>query len=174
VLHSGNRREIARTDEAAAASMTQAVTVGAVAVAALNAASGALGAWLWYWGEPSEAAARAFWALLRLGQGAALTLAIAVGSLAAAGKHPREGLFYLYALLPLAVGVVGEQLRATSAQVVLDQRDLDDARAVGKLPRREQLGVVAQIVRREIGVMALASLVVVFLALRAASTAHGF
>jgi hypothetical protein len=34
--------------------------------------------------------------------------------------------------------------------------------------------LVAAIVRREIGVMALSALVVVFLALRAASTAHGF
>jgi len=34
--------------------------------------------------------------------------------------------------------------------------------------------VVIEIVRREIGVMALSAFVVVFLALRAAGTAHGF
>ena len=34
--------------------------------------------------------------------------------------------------------------------------------------------VVAEIMRREMGVMALSALVVVFLALRAAGTAHGF
>jgi hypothetical protein len=173
VLHSGNRREIIGRVRAFAP-MTQAVSVGAIVVGALNAITALLGAWLWYWGEPSEAAARAFWAMLRLGQGAALTLALAVGSLAVAGKHPREGLFYVYALLPLGIGVFAEQLRAASAQAVLDQQGLADARAVGRLPRAEQLGVVAQIVRREIGVMALASLVVAFLAARAASTAHGF
>ena len=51
---------------------------------------------------------------------------------------------------------------------------LPDAQAVGSLPEREQHAVVEQIVRREIGVMALACAVVVFLALRAAGTAHGF
>jgi hypothetical protein len=150
------------------------VVAAAITVAALNAAPALLGAWLWYWGEATAFAARAFWAALRVGQGAALVLAIAVGSLAAAGRHPREGLFYLYALLPLAVGLIGEQLRAASAQAVLDRRGLPDAQAVGSLPKREQHAVVEQIVRREIGVMALACVVVVFLALRAAGTAHGF
>src|SRR2546426_8353887 len=46
---------------------------------------------------------RSFWLLLRIGQGSALTLALAVGSLAAAGNYSRDQLFYLYALLPLAV-----------------------------------------------------------------------
>jgi hypothetical protein len=77
-------------------------------------------------------------------------------------------------LLPLAIGLVAEQLRVASAQTILDQRDLDDAQAVGALPEYEQRGVVIEIVRREIGVMALSAFVVVFLALRAAGTAHGF
>ncbi len=117
---------------------------------------------------------RAFWVLLRVGQGSALTLAIAVGSLAAAGRYSSEHLFYLYALLPLAVAFVAEQLRVASAQTILDQRGLADAAAVGALPESEQRTVVVAIVRREIGVMALSALVVVFLVLRAASTAHGF
>jgi len=45
---------------------------------------------------------------------------------------------------------------------------------VGRLPEEEQRRIVIEIVRREIGVMALSALVVVFLALRAAGTAHGF
>jgi hypothetical protein len=154
--------------------MSAAIVAAAIVVAGVNAAAGLLGAWLWYWGDPSTAAARAFWILLRLGQGSALTLALIVGSLAVAGKSPRDDLFYLYALLPLAVGLIGEQLRVASAQAVLDHRGLADAQAVGKLPRGEQQDVVEQIVRREIGVMATSALVVVFLALRAASTAHGF
>jgi len=121
-----------------------------------------------------QRAAAAFWIALRIGQGSALVLALAVGSLAAAGKSASEGLFYLYALLPLAVAFVAEQLRVASAQTILDQRGLADAAAVGELPEGEQALVVAAIVRREIGVMALSALVVVFLALRAASTAHGF
>jgi hypothetical protein len=155
--------------------MTEAVVAGSIAVAALNAISGLLGGWLWYRGDPAAAGSTgAFWVLLRVGQGSALTLAIAVGSLAAAGKYPSADLFYLYALLPLAVAFVAEQLRVASAQTILDQRGLEDARAVGSLPEPEQRALVAVIVRREIGVMALSALVVVFLALRAAGTAHGF
>ena len=146
-----------------------------LAVATLNALPGGLGAWLWYRGDVADAArVRAFWLLLRVGQGSALTLAVAVGSLAAAGHTADEGLFYLYALLPLAVGFVAEQLRVAAAQTILDQRGLADAAAVGRLPETEQHGVVEAIVRREVGVMAASALVVVFLALRAASTAHGF
>jgi hypothetical protein len=154
--------------------MTQAVVAGAIAVAALNGMAGLLGTFLWWDGDPSERGARAFWVLLRAGQGSALALALAVGSLAAAGNYSTDQLFYLYALLPLAIGVVAEQLRIASAQTVLDQRGLADAQAVGELDEREQRGVVREIVRREVGVMALSALVVVFLALRAAGTAHGF
>jgi hypothetical protein len=154
--------------------MTQAVVAGAIAVAALNGMAGLLGAFLWWDGDPSERGAGAFWVLLRAGQGSALVLALAVGSLAAAGNYSTDQLFYLYALLPLAIGVVAEQLRIASAQTILDQRGLADAQAVGELDEREQRGVVREIVRREVGVMALSALVVVFLALRAAGTAHGF
>ena len=119
---------------------------GAIAVAALNAISGVLGGTLWYRAD----------------------------ELAAAGNYSSEHLFYLYALLPLAVGFVAEQLRVASAQTILDQSGLESAQAVGELPEEEQHTLVAAIVRREIGVMALSALVVVFLALRAASTAHGF
>jgi hypothetical protein len=154
--------------------MTAAVVAGALVVAGLNAIAGLVGAWLWYAGVPSERAAHTFWVLLRVGQGAALLLAVAVGALAAAGSFPHEHLFYLYALLPLAVAFIAEQLRVASAQSVLDQRGLAGAEAVGKLPQDAQRGLVVAIVRREIGVMAASALVVVFLALRAASTAHGF
>ena len=146
----------------------------ALAVAGLNLLPAALGGWLWYWGDPALGPARVFWMLLRVGQGAALTLALASASLAAAGNYSSDRLFYLYALLPIALAFLAEQLRAASAQAVLEQRGLPDAEAVGGLPKSEQLGVVAQIVRREMGVMTLAAGVVVFLALRAAGTAHGF
>ena len=155
--------------------MTQAVVAGALAVAALNAVPALIGGWIWYRGDPGDrGAARSFWVMLRVGQGSALTLAIAVGSLAAAGKSPSEGLFYLYALVPLAVAFVAEQLRVASAQTILDQHELADAAAVGRLPESEQQLIVTAILRREIGVMALSALVVCILALRAASTAHGF
>jgi hypothetical protein len=176
VLHSGNRLETAADRRLKTAAMSNAVVAGALAVAALNAAPGALGGWLWYRGDPATqpSLSNAFWVLLRVGQGSAVTLAVAVGSLVAAGKDSSDSLFYLYALLPLAVGLVAEQLRVTAAQTILDQRGVPDAQAVAGLPEAEQQALVGAIVRREIGVMASSALVVVFLALRAAGTAHGF
>jgi hypothetical protein len=64
-------------------------------------------------------------------------------------------------------GFFAEQFRVLAAQTVLDARGLEDAEAVGRLPEREQRSVVLQIVRRELGVMALAAAVTAFLALRA-------
>jgi hypothetical protein len=154
--------------------MTAAIVAGSLAVAALNALSGLLGGWLWYRVELTERRVRAFWGLLRVGQGSALTLALAAGSLAAAGNYSSDRLFYLYALLPLAVGFIAEQLRVTAAQTILDQRGLRDAEAVGSLPEDDQRVLIGEVMRREIGVMACSALVVVFLALRAAGTAHGF
>jgi hypothetical protein len=150
--------------------MKDAIVWGAIALGALNAVPTTLGVWRWYRGERS----RAFWVALRAGQIGALLFAVAAGALAAAGHDSSEGLFYLYALLPLAVGFVAEQLRVLSAQTILDQRGLDGAQAVGELPEREQHAVVAAIVRREMGVMTLSAMVVIFLAWRAAETAHGF
>ncbi|HTA15695.1 MAG TPA: hypothetical protein VK781_12640 [Solirubrobacteraceae bacterium] len=150
--------------------MSEAVVWGALALAALNAAPGLLGGWRWYRHESS----RSFWVLLRVAQAGALLYALAVGVLAAAGRSSTDQLFYLYALLPLAIGFVAEQLRVASAQTILDQRDLPSAQAVGELPESEQQEIVVLIVRREMGVMAISTLVVVFLALRAAGTAHGF
>lgn len=150
--------------------MTEALRSAAIAVAVINAIAGAVGLWRWHRGGGS----RLFWALLRAAQASAVAFALAVGIVAAAGRYSSEQLFYLYALLPLAIGFVAEQLRIAAAQAVLDQRGLEDAQAVGRLPEREQRLVVLLIVRREIGVMALAALVVAFLALRAAGTAHGF
>jgi hypothetical protein len=159
-----------RGDAGGSPGVNEAVVWGAVALAVLNAVPCLLGGWRWYRGESS----RGFWALLRVAQVGALVYALAVGALAAAGHSSTEELFYLYALLPLAVGFVAEQLRVASAQTILDQRDLEDARAVGELPEGEQQAIVMLIVRREMGVMTLSALVVVFLALRAAGTAHGF
>jgi hypothetical protein len=147
-----------------------AVVTGALALAALNLLPGILGAWRWY----RERDAGPFWVLLRVGQSAALIFALGIGGLAAAGRYSSEHLFYLYALLPLAVGFVAEQLRAISAETILDRHGLEDAQAVGGLPEQEQHAVVVAILRRELGVMTLSVLVVVFLALRAAGTAHGF
>lgn len=154
--------------------MNDAVVAVALVVAALNGIPAVLGCWSWYGRRAGDRrSARRFWVLLRIGQGAAVVYALAVGVLAAAGHTSSENLFYLYALLPLAIAFVAEQLRIASAQTILDQRGLESAQEVGRLPEAEQRAVVAAIVRREQGIMALSALVVVFLLLRAAETVHG-
>jgi hypothetical protein len=138
----------------------------ALAVAITNGIAGLVAAALWWRVEPRGYA----WVLIRVGQAAAVAQAAAAGVLAAIGLQPADDLYWLYALLPVAVGFVAEQLRLASAEIVLDARDLDDAQAVGRLPEDEQRSVVLQIVRRELGVMAAAALVIAFLALRALGT----
>jgi hypothetical protein len=138
----------------------------ALLVAISNGIAGLVSAFLWWRVEPHPYA----WVLIRVGQAAAVAQAVVAGVLAAMGLDPADSLYWLYALLPVAVGFVAEQLRLASAQQVLDVRDLDDAQAVGRLPEDEQRSVVLQIVRRELGVMAAAALVSAFLALRALGT----
>jgi hypothetical protein len=146
--------------------MTQTAHVIALCVAIVNGGAGLVSAVLWWRVEPRPYA----WWLIRAGQATAVVQALAAGVFAASGMKPADGLYWLYALLPVAVGFVAEQLRLASAQTVLDARDLENAQAVGRLPEDEQRSVVLQIVRRELGVMAAAALVVAFLALRAAGT----
>lgn len=138
--------------------------IAAWAVLAANAVAGAFAGWRWWLVSPSAAV----WPLLRGAQAVAVAQALVAGVLFALGYEPRDGLYWLYALLPVAIGLIAEQIRIASAEQVLENRDLPDAQAVGELPESEQRSVVLAIVRREIGVMALAALVVAFLALRAA------
>jgi hypothetical protein len=147
--------------------MRDAALVAALATVAANALAALAGGWRWWVGEPS----RAFWVAVRLGQAAAMALAVVAGIAAVSGFGPSDGLFWLYALLPVAVGLVAEQFRVASAQTVLDARGLPDAQAVGRLDEAGQREIVATILRREVAVMGLAAVVVAFLALRAHGTA---
>ena len=147
--------------------MAHVADVVALVTAVTNLLAGALGAWRWWTVEPS----RVFWVLCRGGQAIAVVQALVAGALAALGFHPADALDWLYALLPVVVSFVGEQLRVTAAQAVLDDRELEDAQAVGRLDDAGQRSVVLAIVRREMGTMAAAALVVAFLALRAWGTA---
>jgi hypothetical protein len=144
-----------------------AAVVAALVTAAANALAALAAAWRWWAGEPS----RAFWIAIRVGQATAIALAVVAGAGAVSGFTPADGLFWLYALLPVAVGLIAEQFRAAAAQTVLDARGLPDAQAVGALDAAEQREIVATILHREIAIMGLAALVVVFLALRAYGTA---
>lgn len=133
------------------------------ACAGFNLAAAGWGAWRWWTVESS----RVFWVLARTGQAAAMAQALVAGGLFVAGYDPPDDLYWLYALLPVAIGVIAEQLRILSAEQVLERRGLADVEALRARPEVEQRSVVREIVRREIGVMAVAAVVVVFLALRA-------
>ena len=138
--------------------------IAAFATLAVNAAAAAFAGLRWWQAQPADAV----WPLLRAGQAVVVLQAALAGVLAVAGYQPADGLYWLYVLLPVAVGFVAEQLRIVSAEQVLENRELPDAQAVGALPESEQRAVVLAILRRELGVMALAALIVAFLALRAA------
>src|SRR5215218_6872894 len=98
--------------------VTDVAQVLALLVAISNGIAGLVCAWLWWRVEPHSFA----WLLIRAGQAAAIAQAIGAGVLAASGFDPIDGLYWLYALLPVAVGFVAEQLRLVSAQMVLDAR----------------------------------------------------
>ena len=141
----------------------------ALITAVLNASAAIAGAWAWQRFESP----RAFWLLLRAGQGAAILQAVFAGVAAVAGSRPDDGLYWLYALLPVAVGFFAEQIRSVVAAAELDRRGLPDAQAAGSLPPAEQAFLVRAILHRELGIMATAAAVVAFLALRALSTSAG-
>ena len=147
--------------------MGEASAIAGAVVAALFALAGGLGAWRWYRVETS----RAFWVLLRVAQAALAGYVVLVGVLVATGRRPDDDLFYVYALLPVGVSFVAEQLRIAAADTVLAARDLPDAQAVGRLDEAGQRSVVTAILRRELGVMALAALVIAGLLVRAATSA---
>ena len=138
------------------------VAVG-VALLVANVGAGIYGSLVWWRGG----SAPGFWPLLRTAQALVVAQALVGLVLVLDGRDP-PGLHLMYALVPLGISFVAEQLRALSAQAELDRRGLEDAQAVGRLPEAEQYVLVDAIVRREIGVMAASALVVSVLAARAA------
>ena len=149
--------------------MDTVATTTALLVAVLNGAAALAGGALWWRVDPRPWV----WPLIRAGQAGAVVLALVAGIAYLSGARPDEGLFWLYAVLPSAISFFAEQFRVLAAQTVLDARGLENAQAVGRLPAREQRSVVLQIVRRELGVMALAAGVIAFLALRAVAETPG-
>ncbi len=142
------------------------IVVGILALA-LNLLAFLLGAAAWLRRRPSPW----FWRSLRTGQ-AAVALEAALGGVLLLMGEKASNLHYLYGALPLVVGLLAEQLKLSAATMVLDARGLADAQAVGALPKQDQREVVIAILRREIGSMTLAALVVTALLARAATVIH--
>lgn len=142
------------------------IVVGILSIA-LNLAAFLLGGYAWWRRRPSPW----FWRVLRAGQ-AVVALEAALGGALLLMGHKAQSLHYLYGALPLVVAMIAEQLRLSAATMVLDSRGLEDAQAVGRLPKPEQREIVVAIMRREVGSMTLAALVVVVLLARAATVVH--
>jgi hypothetical protein len=146
--------------------MTGTAQAAALVVAVVNLLAGALGSVLWY----RVSSSRWAWIAIRCGQAAAALFALLAGIFYVAGMRPDDDLFWLYLLLPVAVGFVAEQLRALSAETVLEARELPNAQAMAGLDEAAQQSVVTAILRRELGIMSLSCLMTCFLALRAYGT----
>jgi hypothetical protein len=145
--------------------MKQVHLVAAVVVIAVSGVAGVWGAWCW-WRVRTSAW---FWRLLRTSQ-ALIVLTMAIGGVLVLLGHKPPHLHLIYGVLPILVSFIAEQLRVSATQMVLDARGFESAQAVGELPAADQQAVVVAIVRREIGVMALAALVNFVLLSRAAMT----
>lgn len=142
------------------------IVVGCLALA-LNLLAFLMGSFAWLRRRPSAW----FWRVLRSGQ-AMVAVEAALGGVLLLMGRKASNLHYLYGALPLVVAMIAEQLKLSAATMVLDSRELEDAQAVGRLPKLEQREIVVAIMRREVGTMALAALVVTALLARAATVIH--
>jgi heme A synthase len=131
---------------------------------ALNLAAFAVGAVAWY----RDRASIPFWYLLRAAQGAVFLQAMLGGLLVFTGHEPADDLHYLYGILPLIVSLIAEAARTGAAERELGDVDLE------ALSADRQQSIALAIVRREMGIMAVSCLVILFLALRAAGTSSAF
>jgi heme A synthase len=129
-------------------------------VIALNLAAGAIGGWSWYCNRSSIP----FWYLLRAAQVSVFIQALLGGLLVVTNHKPADDLHYLYGVLPLVVSFIAEGMRVGAAQRELGEVDFE------ALPAEAQQSLALQIVRREMGIMAVSCGVIFFLALRAATT----
>jgi hypothetical protein len=129
-------------------------------VIALNLAAGAIGGIAWY----RDQASIPFWYLLRIAQVSVFLQALLGGLLIVTNHKAAEDLHYLYGILPLVVSFIAEGARTGAAQREIGEIDFES------LPPGAQQSIALQIVRREMGIMAVSCGVIFFLALRAATT----
>ena len=127
---------------------------------ALNLAAGVWGAVAWARRQPSLQ----FWYLLRAAQGALIVQVVLGALLLISGRETDDGLHYLYGTLPLLVNMFAEGMRVGAAEREVGDVDFES------LSPGEQRGVALRIVRREMGVMSVAALIVAALAVRAGQT----
>jgi hypothetical protein len=130
-----------------------------VAVMVSNLIAGAWGAAAWITRRPSVW----FWYLLRAAQASVIVQVVLGALLLISGHEAKDGLHYMYGVAPLVVNLFAEGMRAGAAQ-----RELPDDVDFAALDAGKQRTIALRIVRRETGVMALAALLIVAFAVRAA------
>ncbi len=135
------------------------IAVGSLVIL-LNLVAGTIGGMAWYRNRPSIP----FWYLLRFAQVSVFVQAMIGGLLVITNHKPAEGLHYLYGILPLVISFLAEGARAGAAQREIGEADFES------LDADTQQSIALQIVRREMGIMAVSCGVIFFLALRAATT----
>ena len=143
--------------------MPEVHLVVGVCLLAANLVAGVWGGLDWLQRRPTPG----FWYALRIAQATVILQAL-LGLLLAFTGHDASELHYLYGGLPLVVSLLAELIRIGSAQQEFG--DLD----IRALPEERQTEIALAIVRRDTGIMAVASLVIFFLALRAAGTSSAF
>ncbi len=134
------------------------LAVGSALIAA-NLVAGAWGGVAWLRKRPSVG----FWYALRVAQ-VTVVLQAMIGLILVFTGSVAEDLHYLYGGLPLLISFLAELTRAGAAQQELGELDFRS------VPEDRQREIAEAIVRREMGIMAVACLVIVFLGLRAAGT----
>jgi hypothetical protein len=134
-----------------------------ICLLAANLVAGVWGGYAWLERKPSAG----FWYALRIAQATVILQAL-IGLLLVFTGHPGDELHILYGVLPLVVSLLAEVIRLGSASQELG--DLD----IHSLAPERQTQLAMLILRRDTGIMATASLVIFFLALRAAGTSTAF
>ena len=138
--------------------MSEVHLVVGVAVLALNLLAGAWGAVAWFARRPSVW----FWYLLRAAQASVIVQVVLGALLLIAGHEAKDAIHYMYGSAPLLVNLFAEGMRVNAAQREIGDLDFES------LEPDRQRAIALQIVRREMGIMTLAALLVSAFVVRAA------
>jgi hypothetical protein len=134
-----------------------------IGLLATNLAAGIWGGAAWLARRPTVG----FWYVLRVAQATVILQAL-LGMLLVFTGHSTDELHILYGALPVLISFLAELIRAGAAAQELGELDFRS------LPDDRQREIGLAIVRREMGIMAVACLVILGLALRAAGTSTLF
>lgn len=144
--------------------MAEVHLVTGIVMMALNLVAGLWGAAAW----ASSRASVSFWYVLRAAQVSVIVQVLLGALLLVAGREATDAIHYMYGTAPLVVNLFAEGMRAGAAH-----RELPEDVEFETLPAGEQRAIALRIVRREMGIMTIACLLIVAFAVRAAQVSGG-